>query len=138
MEILLEREYFLNGTNGRLLFEGAEICKTIELPWRNNQHHISCIPEGRYKIRKRFSAKFKWHIEIMNVKNRKLILLHPANYAQKELNGCIAPVSEITGEGKGNKSKVAFEKINKMIFPYLESGFIIELNIKSKNSVPHH
>ena len=132
MEILLERMYFPEGTNGVLSFEGKEICKTIELPWRNNQKRISCIPEGKYKIRKRFSAKFKWHLELTNVKNRSLILFHPANNALKELNGCIAPVTQFTGEGRGNESRKAFEKLKKLVFPYLESGFVVELIVTQK------
>lgn len=133
MEILLERMYFPEGTNGVLSFEGKEICKTIELPWRNNQKRISCIPEGKYKIRKRFSIKFKWHLELTNVKNRSLILIHPANNALKELNGCIAPVTQLTGEGRGNESRKAFEKLKKLVFPYLESGFVVELIVTQKN-----
>ena len=125
MKLVLQRQYFSSGTNGVLSFNGKEICKTIELPWKNNQKRISCIPEGIYKIRKRFSPKFKWHIEIMNVKNRDYILFHPANDALKELNGCIAPVSELTGEGKGIRSKVAFEQLKETVFPYLEKGFVI-------------
>ena len=76
MKLVLQRQYFSSGTNGVLSFNGKEICKTIELPWKNNQKRISCIPEGIYKIRKRFSLKFKWHNEIMNVKNRDYILFH--------------------------------------------------------------
>lgn len=134
MELILERMYFPDGTNGVLSFQGEEICKTIELPWKENQRRISCIPEGKYKIRKRFSKKFNWHLELVNVKNRSLILLHPANDALKELNGCIAPVSEITGEGKGNQSKKALEKLKKLVFPYLESGFVIDLIIRKKQA----
>ena len=119
--------YFPEGTNGVLSVNGKEICKTIELPWRNNKARVSCIPEGKYKIRKRFSAKFKWHLELINVKNRKYILLHPANNALKELNGCIAPVSQITGEGRGNESRKAFEKLKNLVFPYLENGFVVLL-----------
>ena len=132
MEIVLKRMYFPEGTNGALSFEGKEICKTIELPWRNNKARVSCIPEGKYKIRKRFSAKFKWHLELINVKNRKYILLHPANNALKELNGCIAPVSQITGEGRGNESRKAFEKLKNLVFPYLENGFVVELIVTKK------
>ncbi len=130
MNLELLREYFPDGTNGKLFFKGEKICYTIELPWKNNQRRVSCIPEGKYKIRKRFSKKFGWHLELMNVKNRDLILIHPANDALKELNGCIAPVSEITGEGKGNHSRIALEKLKNEIFPLLESGFIIYINIK--------
>ena len=124
--------YFPEGTNGVLSLNGKEICKTIELPWRNNKARVSCIPEGKYKIRKRFSAKFKWHLELINVKNRKYILLHPANNALKELNGCIAPVSQITGEGRGNESRKAFEKLKNLVFPYLENGFVVELIVTKK------
>lgn len=130
MKLVLQRRYFSSGTNGILFFNGKEVCKTIELPWKNNQRKISCIPEGIYLIRKRFSPKFKWHIEIRNVKNRDLILFHPANNALKELNGCIAPVSELTGEGKGIQSQIAFERLKEIVFPYLEKGFVIELTIK--------
>lgn len=132
MEIVLERMYFPEGTNGVLSQNGKEICKTIELPWRNNKARVSCIPEGKYKIRKRYSAKFKWHLELINVKNRKYILLHPAKNALKELNGCIAPVSQITGEGRGNESRKAFEKLKNLVFPYLENGFVVELIVTKK------
>ena len=132
MEIVLERMYFPEGTNGVLSLNGKEICKTIELPWRNNKARVSCIPEGKYKIRKRFSAKFKWHLELINVKNRKYILFHPANNALKELNGCIAPVSQIIGEGRGNESRKAFEKLKNLVFPYLENGFVVELIFTKK------
>ena len=124
--------YFPEGTNGVLSLNGKEICKTIELPWRNNKARVSCIPEGKYKIRKRFSAKFKWHLELINVKNRKYILFHPANNALKELNGCIAPVTQITGEGRGNESRKAFEKLKNLVFPYLENGFVVELIVTKK------
>lgn len=130
MELILERGYFPEGTNGILFFKGQEICKTIELPWKENQRRISCITEGKYKIRKRFSKKFGWHMELINVKNRDLILIHPANNALTELNGCIAPVMEITGEGKGKNSRIAFEKLKNEIFPLLENGFVIYLIIK--------
>ena len=132
MEIVLERMYFPEETNGVLSLNGKEICKTIELPWRNNKARVSCIPEGKYKIRKRFSAKFKWHLELINVKNRKYILFHPANNALKELNGCIAPVTQITGEGRGNESRKAFEKLKNLVFPYLETGFVVELIVTKK------
>ncbi|MCW3161301.1 DUF5675 family protein [Chryseobacterium oryctis] len=132
MKLVLQRQYFPSGTNGILSFNGKEICKTIELPWKNNQRRISCIPEGIYRIRKRFSSKFRWHLEVMNVKNRDLILFHPANDALKELNGCIAPISELSGEGKGIRSQIAFERLKESVFPYLEKGFVIELIIKNK------
>lgn len=132
IRLILERRYFSSGTNGTLSLNGQEICKTIELPWRQNQRSISCIPEGSYRIRKRFSKKFKWHFEVLNVRNRQLILLHPANDALKELNGCIAPVMTLTGEGKGNQSRCALGQLKDKIDPFLEQGFVVELIIKAK------
>ncbi|SKB73216.1 hypothetical protein SAMN05660477_00880 [Soonwooa buanensis] len=134
MKLVLERQYHVSGTNGTLYFEDKEICKTIELAWKNNQRRISCIPEGLYRVKKRFSPKFKWHLEVRNVKNRDLILFHPANNALKELNGCIAPVSELTGEGKGIRSRIAFERLKNILFPYLEKGFVINLTIKKSTT----
>ena len=111
MSLELIRTYFPQGTNGTLLFNGAAICSTIELPWKNNQPRISCIPEGTYRLVKRYSPHHKWHFELKDVPGRQLILVHPANDAMSELQGCIAPVSQLTGIGKGNFSRLAFKKI---------------------------
>lgn len=128
----LIRTYFPMGTNGILLLDGAAICSTIELPWKNNQSQISCIPEGAYKLMKRYSPRLKWHLQLMDVPDRHLILIHPANDAITELRGCIAPVCVLTGAGKGNFSVLAFKKITSLLFPLLESGSDIFLTIKNK------
>jgi uncharacterized protein DUF5675 len=127
----LIRTYFSEGTNGILLLNGATICSTIELPWKNNEPRISCIPEGKYRIVKRYSPRHKWHLQLKDVPGRQLILIHPANDAIKELQGCIAPVCVLTGEGKGNFSRLAFKKITSLLFPLLESGSDIFLTIKT-------
>lgn len=135
MELELIRTYFPNGTNGVLQWTRNDkeqiICYTIELPWLNNQHQVSCIPEGKYELQKRYSPKFGWHLQLMNVKDRDLILVHPANDAEKELKGCIAPVSLLTEEGKGSESRVALGKITSLIFPELEKGNKVFITIKS-------
>jgi hypothetical protein len=43
----------------------------------------------------------------MDVPGRSFILIHPANNAGQQLLGCIAPVTTITGEGKGSESVLA-------------------------------
>jgi hypothetical protein len=131
MLLWLTRTYFLDGTNGKLLFEGRLICNTIELPWRNNEKSVSCIPEGKYFIRKRYSSKFHWHLEVTDVKNRSYILLHPANNALRELNGCIAPVTKLSGPGLGLLSRRAFERLKKLVYPVLEKNERVELIIES-------
>jgi|SRR5690606_32736238 len=130
MELILLRKYFPNCTNGELFLSGKLICFTIELPWKQNQRFVSCIPEGKYELKKRFSALFGWHIEITSVPNRDFVLIHPANHAEQELKGCIAPVSEITGCGKGLRSRHAFEKLKAIVYPKLKTGKVY-LNVQS-------
>ena len=131
MVLLITRTYFPEGTNGNLEFEGKLICKTIELPWKENQKMISCIPEGKYLLQKRYSKKFKWHIEIVNVSNRSSILFHPANNAIKELNGCIAPVTKISGAGLGLLSRKAFAKLRTIVYKALDEKQRVLIIIKS-------
>ena len=71
---------------------------SLELPDKNNQKNISCIPQGEYICKIRYSPHFKrntYHLQ--NVKDRTYILIHSANLAgdkdkgyQSHLNGCIA------------------------------------------------
>ena len=131
MKLELIRKYYPKGTNGTLLLNGAPVCATIELPWRNNQPRISCIPEGEYRLTKRYSPKFHWHFQLLDVPERQYILVHPANDALAELQGCIAPVSFIEGAGKGSLSRQALSKLKTLLFPALELGDQIFLIIKS-------
>jgi hypothetical protein len=130
MILFLTRTYFPEGTNGKLMCEGKLLCNTIELPWKNNEKRVSCIPEGRYFIRKRYSQKFKWHLEVVDVKNRSYILFHPANNALRELNGCIAPVTKLSGPGLGLMSRKAFEKLKKLVYAALDSKESVELIVE--------
>ncbi|EKT3958033.1 DUF5675 family protein [Flavobacterium psychrophilum] len=131
MVLTLSRTYFPDGTNGILECEGKLICNTIELPWKKNETKVSCIPEGKYFIRKRYSNKFKWHLEVVDVKNRSLILFHPANNALQELNGCIAPVAKLSGPGLGLMSRKAFSKLKNLVNPILDRNESVVLIIKS-------
>lgn len=133
MILFLTRTYFPEGTNGKLECEGKLICKTIELPWKMNETKVSCIPEGKYFIRKRYSNKYNWHLELVDVSNRKLILFHPANNAQKELLGCIAPVTKLSGPGLGLMSRKAFKKLKKNAYKALDNKESVELIIQSLN-----
>ena len=131
MVISITRTYFPEGTNGKLECDGKLICNTIELPWKMNETKVSCIPEGKYFIRKRYSRKFQWHLEVLDVLNRSLILFHPANNALKELNGCIAPVTKLSGPGLGLMSRKAFDKLKSLIYKALYRKESIELIVKS-------
>lgn len=123
MKLKLCRNYFENGTNGLLYNEEGDLLSfTIELPWKDNERRISCIPEGTYRMVKRYSQKFKHHILLEGTSPRELILIHPANNAKKELAGCIAPVSKLTGEGTGDSSRVKFDMIKDLVYKTIDSG----------------
>lgn len=131
MELVLHRTYFEKGTNSVLFFNSKFLGFTIELPWKENKRIISCIPEGTYKLKPRFSKKFKHHLMLENVKGRSLILIHPANDALKELQGCISPVTYLSGIGKGTTSKPLFQKIVSLCYQAFERKEKVILTIKS-------
>ncbi len=132
MELKLVRRYLPDGANGDLWYKGERICRTIELPWNNNERNVSCIPEGKYLIKSRFTDERGWHYEISNVPNRSYILFHPANDALKELRGCIAPVSSLTGPGCGLASRKANAKLKSAIREAMEEEEVF-LNITSSD-----
>ena len=103
-------------------------CKTLELKWLNNKPNISCIPEGTYIVKVRYSDKYGRHLHIKNVKNRKYILIHWGNYAgslnpktkRPDIEGCILTGRSHKDLNKDNiiditNSKMTFDKIMKLI-----------------------
>ena len=110
MELKIIRTYHPEGTNGELLLNGERVCYTIELPWKNNEHQISCIPEGKYELKKRWTERFGRHFILQDVPNRSYILIHAANDALKEIKGCIASVTNLTGKGKGTQARLALAR----------------------------
>jgi hypothetical protein len=131
MELELIRTYHPDGTNGEIRCHGQRVCHTIELPWLQNRRNISCIPEGRYALRKRFTPKHQLHILVVDVPGRAGILIHPANYAKTELRGCIAPVSTLTGPGSGRQSRLANETLKELVLDALEKGEEVCLTISN-------
>ncbi|MGF7025726.1 MULTISPECIES: DUF5675 family protein [Sphingobacterium] len=128
--LLLQRKYGAQGTNGTITYQGEEICHTIELPDRNNIPRISCIPIGQYKLEKRRYPKHGEQIGIPIVLGREAILIHAANDALKELQGCIAPVTTLTGEGTGDYSGKALAKLKALVYSLWDMGDEVYLNIR--------
>lgn len=131
MELELIRTYYPTETYGSLLHGDLLICSCIELPWRENRHQVSCIPEGSYVLVKRYSTHFLWHFEVKDVPGRDLILIHPANDAALELKGCIAPVTILQGAGKGLQSRLALEKLKELIDPVIDHQETVFIHIKN-------
>jgi len=130
--LFIERKYHRNGTNGTLYVNGVKNCHTIELPWKDNRSQKSCIPEGTYKVCKRRSPRFGNHLQIADVPDRDFILFHPANNAIPELNGCIAPVTELTGEGCGSESRKAFEPLVETVYKAIKEGKEVQITLFSQ------
>ncbi len=122
MMLHLSRTYHPEGTNGLLCLQGKPVCRTIELPWRNNRRMISCIPEGRYQLVRRLYHRHGDQIGLLNVLHREAILIHPGNSAQDDLRGCIAPVTAHTGPGRGIHSRIALDRLKALVYPVIEAG----------------
>src|SRR5690606_5751695 len=120
--LVLQRKYGALGTNGSITYAGKHICYTIELPWRNNLPRLSCIPEGRYQLHKKRYTKHGEQIGIPAVLIREAILIHAANDASRQLLGCIAPVSTITGEGRGSESRKALDRLKALVYSLWDIG----------------
>jgi hypothetical protein len=64
---------------------------TLELPWRDNQRMISCVPEGEYPLILEWSPRFQTKLwTLTNVPNRSGIRIHVGNFTS-QINGCILP-----------------------------------------------
>lgn len=90
-------QLYVYNDKGELLFH----CYTLELPWKENQRSLSCIPKGRYNVIKHHSPKFKKSFWIRNVEGRSEILIHKGNY-HRDIRGCILAGSgliDIDGDG---------------------------------------
>ena len=130
MVIELQRLYRDGWTDGEMLINGILVCRSIELRWANNERNISCVPEGVYPVAIIQHPKFGECLQINGVKGRSGILVHVANDAQKELRGCIAPVFSLSGNGKGQHSRLALNYIIENLKISGEKEHFIE--IKSK------
>jgi hypothetical protein len=106
-------------TTGALidLSTGLPVMVTLELPDRNNQRSISCIPKGAYLCNPYSSKKHKDVYQVMDVSGRAYILIHIGNTV-KDIEGCILVGSEF-GELKGVpavlESRKAFNRLQSSV-----------------------
>ncbi|PRY38459.1 hypothetical protein CLV58_109186 [Spirosoma oryzae] len=143
LNLYLNRTYYPTGTNGSLTDGMREISKTIELPWKDNQPRISCIPEGTYPVVIYNSPKHGPSLLLKKVPGRSMIEVHSANWAMgkdgtgktPQLLGCIAPVTQLDTEtggrpGVGWNSGKALEKVEALTFPVIKAGGQVFLHIR--------
>jgi hypothetical protein len=84
-----------DGTFGVLLADGLPVAVTLELPWRENRAHVSCIPEGEYALAPVVSPRHGETFEVWGVPGRAAILIHTGNSIM-DTEGCI-----LVGSGFG-------------------------------------
>jgi len=102
-------------THGILFSEdGDRICETLELPWKENQHDISCIPEGSYECKLLYSPihrrKLYW---LQSVPNRIAIEIHIGNTVD-DTKGCIL-LGTVRLKDSIGASRVAFDKFMELM-----------------------
>ena len=79
---------------------GQFACFTLELPDRDNEKFVSCIPNGLYMVRRNHSHTFGKGFIVKGVVGRTGILIHKGNYT-KDTKGCILPgeyIKDINGD----------------------------------------
>ena len=92
------------------MFDGEErLVETLELPWRDNQRGISCVPEGTYECKLAFSPSRKCYVYwLQNVPGRQDVQIHIGNFP-KDIRGCILLGRE-RGKDMVAHSKIAFDR----------------------------
>jgi hypothetical protein len=97
-------------------------CMVAELPWKDNQSCMSCIPKGEYEVKPVQSPKYGMVFMVFNVTNRRGILWHSGNYAgdtekgwKTHSLGCILPgqkVASINGQKGVTLSRYTVSKFH--------------------------
>ena len=133
INLLILRDTFTEkSTIGRLFLNGELLCDTLELPYRDNQKSISCIPVGEYKARLRTARESATrnylHLLIEDVKDRSYILVHIGNFPA-DTKGCVL-VGVGAEQDRVNNSRLAMELLVKEILNL--GGTNINLIIKNK------
>ena len=133
INLLILRDTFTEvSTIGNLYLNGEWLCDTLELPYRDNQRSISCVPAGQYKVRLRTARESATrdylHLLVQDVPGRSLILFHVGNTA-KDTRGCVL-VGIGTEQDFVKNSRLAMELLMKEILNL--GGTNINLIIKNK------
>ena len=133
INLLLIRDTFTKkSVIGELFLNGERFCDTLELPYKDNQRSVSCIPAGQYKVRLRLpresATRDYIHLLVQDVPNRDYILFHRGNSA-KDTRGCIL-VGQGSQQDVVHNSTLAMDLLVKEIINL--GGEKINLTIKNK------
>lgn len=101
------------------LRSGTFVCDTLELPYKDNAHNISCIPAGTYTCNVSHMGNMNIDAYLLSsVAGRSGIFIHPGNYAfgkQVDTEGCILvgnAFEDRNGDGTDDvvNSRITFAK----------------------------
>lgn len=125
--VILTRHYQTQeATYGQLVVHaGVQIvfeCLCLELPWKNNEPLVSCVPSGEYDMFLEYSPAFKIDLwELKDIPGRSECKIHTANYV-RQLNGCIAPGRTFTHIDKDGIFDVTQSDLTRRAFHAALSG----------------
>lgn len=130
MILQVTRETLSPATIGRMAVDGARVCDTLELPWRENERGRSCIPPGSYPVTLGYSDKFRRvMIRVGNVPDRDGILIHAANEID-ELRGCIACGTRVNvAPDQLSDSRRAVMDLERRVRDAIARGEVVRLDV---------
>jgi len=123
--ILMHKSTSDSGTFGQLYFGSEFVCFTGELPWRENQSNISCIPERIYTVKPHVSPRFGKCLSVGQTGSRTHVLIHAGNWCgdkskglKSDVKGCIltgSNIGNISSQKAVTGSKVALNKLLSLV-----------------------
>lgn len=128
------RVYLPTETLGSWWFQGVLLCKTMELPNKDNQHNISCIPEGTYVVVKEaYTDKHPYpHFRVLDVPDRNGILCHKITFV-KDLLGCIGIGSAFSDLNGDNVPDMQGSSIGlNRLYAAMPDKFLLKISEKPK------
>lgn len=124
-KVLLQRTRLTkHGVRGVMYYESERVAHTLEKPWLNNQHNVSCIPVGEYRVKSDNTGRFKWW-RLYGVANRGMIEIHEGNTIKDTL-GCIL-VGNVIYQYDDNLAIKNSLKTLKYLKKVLPNSFILKI-----------
>lgn len=139
----LERVYLENQTLGSIYDENRElICKTVELPFRNNQrsddpNKASAIPEGIYPVEKNPPKPTRnyGYFRLKNTEPRQGILMHRITNTE-DLRGCIGVGTRFSNIDNDREYEMLSSGVKlQWMYENLPDTFELEIKAKPKHQL---
>ena len=73
---------------GVLIYDRYAFALSLELPWKDNKHNISCVLPRAYLCQREVNPHLGEAFRLINVSGRDSIFIHKANFVT-DLKGCI-------------------------------------------------